>query len=218
MARRRTRYSLENAKVYPTGQDIEAATAAGLVVRGLNPAAAQRGASVFRCRFERACLPTIDPSDRAHDIIDPGSRFAELMPGEAVDHAKPRRYPAACLVEVVAVRRGRVVGRGVVSIDSECESLGEITARLAAAGIPVGYVGSVTGDQQQRCKGARDVPILATVAAMAADRGTSIRAITRQETRQKLTATERALTEQANEILRAAEKKAKRGRGREAMA
>ena len=52
MARRRTRFSLDNAKVYPTGQDIEAATAAGLVARGLNPAAAQRGASVFRCRFE----------------------------------------------------------------------------------------------------------------------------------------------------------------------
>ena len=33
MARRRTRFSLDNAKVYPTGQDIEAATAAGLVAR-----------------------------------------------------------------------------------------------------------------------------------------------------------------------------------------
>lgn len=204
MARRRTRYSLENARLYLTGTDVESAARAALLLRGFHAGAADRIAARMRGCFERACSPTIDPHDRAHDKIDPASRYAELMPGAAVEGARPRRYPRACLSEVMVVMFGRLVGRGLVSIDSECESIGDRAARLAAAGVPVGYMGSVTGAQQQRAKGPRDVPALETAGRIAKERGSSLRDLTRPMTRQLLTPEERALTSRANAILREA--------------
>ena len=216
MKQRRTRFSFENARVHPTGQDVESAARAALLARGVSPRAAERGAAYARGCFERGCLPTIDPNDRAHGKVDDGQGGAAgglggwLLPAHAVPSARPRKYPRACLVEV-RVATGRARGAlGVVSIDTECESLGDRANRLNAAGIPVGYVGSVTGAQQQRARGPKDVATLAYVESIAAASGKKLRDLLRPATRQVLTTRERELEREASEMIQASESRKSR--------
>lgn len=209
MTRRRTRFSLDNSRVYPTGQDVESAARVCLLNRGLPPHRADRAAAYLRACFERSCFPTDDPNDRAHGKVE-GSGIPGvggwLLPGAGVESARPRRYPRVCLIEVrVVLGRWRGPVR-LVSIDTECEAIGDRAARLSAAGIQVGNVGSVTGAQQQRARGPKDESTLAYVESIASSRGKELRDLLRPVTKQKLSAQERSLLAQADKILAGAAK------------
>lgn len=202
--KKRTRHSLDNARVYITGQDIESRARAKAIGQGKSQKTADKIASAARAVFERACVETADRNDRAH-----GKTFSDgipglagwLVPGGLVEGAKFRRYPRACVLEVRIRRRGLAY----ISHDTECESIGDRAARLSAAGIPVGYVGSVTGAQQQRARGPKDESTLAYVESVAARSGKTLRDLLRPRTRVVRTAEERALEAEASRLIAQAE-------------
>jgi len=198
--KRRTRHQYDNAKPYPPGQDVESAALSDFIARGMNPKAAERSAKVIRVAFERSCRDTDDPGDAAHGKID---GMGWLFPPGDVPNARRRKYPPACLVEVEVCG---IIYR--VSVDSACEQLGERAEVLSRAGIPMGYLGSVTGAQQQRARGPKDESTYAYAESIAAARGKTLRDLTRQRTRQRGAEDpeERALEREANRILREAER------------
>lgn len=183
---------VENANVYLTGSGIADAVRATFKAgtrERIIQAAIDRALDRARARW----VPTEDPDDRAHAVFC-GS---DLLPARELPEgqtATPRRYPACLMVEVLI--KGR---RRLYSPDAACELLGERASALAAQGVPVGYVGSVTGAIASR---GRDGPA-DLVSARDQLGEEAFRNLTRQKTRQsRLTKEELRLTREASALLK----------------
>jgi hypothetical protein len=101
---------------------------------------------------------------------------------------------------MVVVRFDRRLAR--VGPDTHAETIGDRAAYLASQGVPVGYVGSITGAQNAKGRAAgvsyRDVE------AFAARIGKTVKDVLRPVTRQAMTKAEAELNRQANAILKGA--------------
>lgn len=204
--------AMANSAVYLTGQGL-----ADAVRQRVNSARAKIIEKEVASALEalRAdWVPTQDRDDHAHThVARSGEEKGCLIPARELEQnqpATPRRYPRALMTEMIVAGRGGVGGVGcggvevrLFSIDAACEALAERVGRLAAQGIPVGYLGSVTGANANRSLAPRESPLdYFDAERIAKSQGKELRDLTRGKTGIRMTPDERRLQREASRMIK----------------
>lgn len=192
--------AMANSAVYLTGQGLADAVRSRLNSSRANIIDKEVAAALDTLRAE--WVATQDRDDHAHaHVARSGEEKGYLIPARELEPnqpSTPRRYPRDLMTEMIV--KDQVL---LFSIDAACEALAERVARLAAQGIPAGYLGSVTGANANRSLAPRESPLdYFDAERIAKSQGKELRDLTRGKTGIRMTPTERHLQREASRMIK----------------